>query len=272
MSFRSSLSQINLNNTYYRNNIVSLDTSEPDSIASINYVNEEALNINDNINNLNNTIISLQNQINSINTTITTLENSIVRITGTIFIGLTSTAPEYSLYCDGSSYLISDYPNLYNKIGTAYGGDGITSFNVPNMKNFFLLGGNGSLNGVSASNLITGNGLSGANNNYLNFGSAYPQGRNYPILTTVPNHNHTFSDAGHQHGVGDGQSYAGFAIGTTPYLIDGPAPSDSLTSNSKSNIILEATGPSIQNTDPISGLNGVNITPPFFSCDFFINT
>jgi len=271
MSFKSAINQINLNNTYYRNNIVSLDTSEPDSIASINYVDDEALNINDNINNLNNTITLLQNQINDINTSITTLENSIVRITGTIFIGLTSTAPEYSLYCDGSSYLISDYQDLFNKIGYAYGGSG-ASFNVPNMKNFYLLGGNGSLNGVSASNLITGNGLSGANNNYLNFGSAYPQGRNYPILTTVPTHNHTFSDAGHQHGVGDGQSYAGFAIGTTPYLIDGSTASDSLTSNSKSNIILEATGPSIQNTDPISGLNGVNITPPFISVNFYIST
>jgi len=272
MSYRSSINQVNLNNIYYRNTTVDVDKTELDSIASINYVDDEALNINNDITNLNNTITLLQNQINDINTSITTLENSIIRITGTIFIGLTSTAPEYSLYCDGSSYLISDYQNLYNAIGTAYGGDGITSFNVPNMKNFYLLGGNGSLNGVSASNLMTGNGLSGANNYYLNSGSAYPTGRNYPILTDVPIHTHGINDPSHNHGVGDGPTAGGFSPATTSYLTDGGSGNPTPTTTSTTGISVQFTGTNIQSFDPISGLSGVNITPAFFSCNFFINT
>jgi microcystin-dependent protein len=271
MSYRSSLSQPLLNNTYYRNNIVSLDTSEPDSIASIDYVNEEALNINDNINNLNSTITSLQNQINAINTSITTLENSIVRITGTIFIGLTSTAPEYSLYCDGSSYLISDYQDLFNKIGYAYGGSG-TSFNVPNMKNHYLLGGNGSLNGVSASNLFSGNGQSGSISNYLVSGSCYPQGRSFPMLVDVPIHQHNIIDNGHFHGVGDGPTAGGFSVATTSYITDGGSGNPTPTTTNFSNISVQFTGTNIQSFDLYSGLAGINITMPFISCNFFINT
>jgi microcystin-dependent protein len=271
MSFKSSCFQSNLNNTYYKNTIVEIDTGEADSIASINYVNEEVLNINNDITNLNNTILLLQNQINTINTSITTLENSIVRITGTIFIGLTSTAPNYALYCDGSTYLISDYQNLYNVIGIAYGGDGITTFNVPNFKNYFLLGGNGSLNNVSASNLMTGNNTSGANNNFLISGNSYHSGTTFPILQYVPSHSHTIIDNGHQHSVGDFPNYGGFSPSTTPFIDSTQTINSFTTSLNPTGISIENRGPQIQQIDPISNINGLNICPPFISCNFFIN-
>ena len=41
------------------------------------------------------------------------------------------------LLCDGTSYSVSDYPNLFNVIGYTFGGSG-DNFNVPNYKGKFL--------------------------------------------------------------------------------------------------------------------------------------
>ena len=43
-----------------------------------------------------------------------------------------SATPTGWLPCDGTAYNISAYPGLFAVIGTAYGGDGITTFAVPN--------------------------------------------------------------------------------------------------------------------------------------------
>jgi microcystin-dependent protein len=56
------------------------------------------------------------------------------------FAGNASSLPGY-LKCDGSLYNISSYPNLYNCIGTTYGGDSnLGYFNVPNYSGIFLRG------------------------------------------------------------------------------------------------------------------------------------
>ncbi|WP_292418961.1 phage tail protein [Mesorhizobium sp.] len=54
--------------------------------------------------------------------------------------GPLSALPANWLLCDGSAYDIDDYPNLYAAIGTQYGGDGETSFNVPDLTNAFVVG------------------------------------------------------------------------------------------------------------------------------------
>jgi len=271
MSFRSSINQPNLNNIYYKNTTVEIDPTTLESISSIDYVDEQVFNINNDISDINIVLVSLQNQINDINTSITTLQNSIVRITGTIFIGLTSTAPEYALLCDGSSYLIIDYEDLYNVIGVSYGGDGITTFNVPNMINYFLLGANGQITGVPASNLMTGNNTSGANNTFLISGDSYPA-TNFPIMTFVPPHNHQVIDNGHTHSIGDYPNYGSFSGSTTPFTSSTQTIDSFQTSNSKTGITISNTGTNIQAVDPISNLNGVNICPPFFSVNYYINT
>jgi microcystin-dependent protein len=38
------------------------------------------------------------------------------------------------MICDGRPLAISDHSTLYNLIGTAYGGDGETTFNIPNLQ------------------------------------------------------------------------------------------------------------------------------------------
>jgi len=44
------------------------------------------------------------------------------------------------LPCDGSPVAIASYPDLYAVIGTAWGGDGIGTFNIPDLRGRFLRG------------------------------------------------------------------------------------------------------------------------------------
>jgi microcystin-dependent protein len=43
-------------------------------------------------------------------------------------------APQNWAFCDGQPMNISDNPTLYNVIGTTYGGNGTTTFNMPNLQ------------------------------------------------------------------------------------------------------------------------------------------
>lgn len=49
-------------------------------------------------------------------------------------------APEYWHVCDGSSLSISQYQALYSLIGTTYGGDGVTTFKLPNLRGRMPIG------------------------------------------------------------------------------------------------------------------------------------
>jgi microcystin-dependent protein len=76
---------------------------------------------------------NIQNQINSISNT--TPVGSVIS-----FAGNSSSLSGY-LKCDGTLYTISSYQNLYNVIGTMYGGDSsLGYFNVPNYQGVFLRG------------------------------------------------------------------------------------------------------------------------------------
>ncbi len=48
--------------------------------------------------------------------------------------------PDGYLVCDGSLKNISDFPELFAAIGTAWGGDGATNFRVPDLRGYFLRG------------------------------------------------------------------------------------------------------------------------------------
>lgn len=70
---------------------------------------------------------------------------------GTIISYMGMNAPEGYLFCDGSIYNINDYPNLANQIKEEFGlfdyfgGDGVTTFAVPNLQGEFLRGYSSSL-------------------------------------------------------------------------------------------------------------------------------
>lgn len=275
MSFSSGCSQRIINNTFSNNTTVEIDINVLNSLSSINYVNSQTTTINNEISTINLTLTTLQNEINNLQTEINTLSNSIVRITGSFIMSLSSTPPNNSLYCDGSSYLVSSYQNLFNVIGYAYGGSGL-NFNVPDLRSKFLLGANGTLNNVPASNLISGNGTVGALNNYYISGNSWSYSGaslpNFCIQQYVPQHYHNINDDGHSHGIGD-VAYGGFAPSTTSYINDqfiaGQITDSALAD---SNVSINNVGQNIQEIDPISGVSGVNYTPPFFSTFFYINT
>jgi microcystin-dependent protein len=58
---------------------------------------------------------------------------------GTILAFASNNVPAGYLICDGSSYNRDQYPNLFNAIGTTWGGSG-SSFNVPDTRGLFLRG------------------------------------------------------------------------------------------------------------------------------------
>lgn len=58
---------------------------------------------------------------------------------GTVLSYAGQIAPYGYLICDGASYLVKDYPDLYAVIGNTYGGDD-TNFNVPDYRETVLVG------------------------------------------------------------------------------------------------------------------------------------
>lgn len=48
--------------------------------------------------------------------------------------------PEYWMLCNGQTLNISEYQVLYSLIGTIYGGDGVTTFALPNLQGMLPIG------------------------------------------------------------------------------------------------------------------------------------
>ena len=59
---------------------------------------------------------------------------------GTILSFATDKIPNGFLECDGQEIKTNDYPELFRTIGTIYGGTGVETFKVPDMRGQFLRG------------------------------------------------------------------------------------------------------------------------------------
>lgn len=195
---------------------------------------------------------------------------------GTVKMLVSNISPPLGyLLCNGDSYLVADYPNLYAVIANTYGGDS-TSFNVPNFESYFPIGGNGAnSSGCATSNYVTGNNTSGATNTFsttANFGGSSTAVA--PLMTVVPSHAHNITDPGHTH---ETVVY----VAELPYLTLPPTGQQAIvptsgstlsTTASSSNVIIGNSGTDIQTTDPISNLTGVNVSPPYVAVFFYIAT
>jgi len=196
---------------------------------------------------------------------------------GTVKMCISNTnIPAGYILCNGGAYTTTDYPNLFNAIQYTYGGSG-SSFNVPNFESYFPIGGNGANSlGCATSNYATGNNTSGATNTFSttsNFGGSATEVA--PLLNIVPSHAHSVQDPGHTH---ESVVY----VGQAPYLTLPPTGQQCIipvfgsttlsTTASTANVIIGNTGTDIQTTDTISNLTGVNVSPPYVACFFYIAT
>ena len=63
--------------------------------------------------------------------------------TGEIKIWPSSTIPDSFLLCNGSAVSRTTYANLFSEIGTTFGvGDGSTTFNIPDLRDHYIIGAN----------------------------------------------------------------------------------------------------------------------------------
>lgn len=132
----------------------------------------------------------------TVNVPVTTPTGTLVLETDLAFSGMIvatgrATVPSiFWLMCDGSAVSRTTYANLFTAIGTTYGvGDGLTTFNVPDLRGRFPLG-------KAAAG--TGNTL-GTNGGALDHTHTGPSHTH--TYTDVVNHTHpvNITDPGHDH-------------------------------------------------------------------------
>lgn len=122
--------------------------------------------------------------------------------------------------CDGTELLISDYNILYNLIGTTYGGDGETTFALPNLKGKVIVGYNPDDTDFSTPG-ITG-------------------GEKVHTLTTDEMPSHTHTQAQHRHSYTDTSTSTQCSVGYSS--------TDPKSSNTTSTKYTSYQTPTINNT------------------------
>lgn len=208
------------------------------------------------------------------NPTINGNQISVIKL-GEIKMFLNNTAPNNFILCNGASLSITQYATLFNLIKYTYGGSG-NFFNIPNFQSHFPIGGNfQNGQGCALSNFATGNGSVGAINSYAP--SCFFGGDSFqplaPVIDRVPPHTHNINDPGHQHRTFLDSTYqlgTPFEPPEPEILVDSSQYPQFDTQSAQTGIIIEGVGTNIQVNDPVSGLNGVNVSPPYIAVNFYI--
>jgi microcystin-dependent protein len=187
---------------------------------------------------------------------------------GTIldFAGPSTNIPTGFLNCDGTIYNISQYPVLGNLLGSLYGGDGTTTFGVPNCLGRTTIGtGTGNYTGTVTARVLGANG--GEENHVLVTGEL--AAHNHTATSTQGTHTHT--DSGHNHGI-PGQTFT-FASGTiTGYELWGAGSSQEPTQIGNAAISTVSAGAittTVANTGSGTGHNNMS---PFIAFNKIIKT
>lgn len=126
------------------------------------------------------------------------------------------------LLCDGSVYAIATYPKLFAVIGATYGGDGITTFAVPDIRGRTTAGLDTNPGGGYANRLTAGG--SGINSKILGVGGGVEVETLTAAQSGLPAHGISVSgsatgliDGGigsHEHTIGTGAGYSSGGSGT----------------------------------------------------------
>jgi microcystin-dependent protein len=126
--------------------------------------------------------------------------------------GGTATGSERYALTDGAVYNISTFPSLGAYLGSTFGGNGVTTFGMPDL--------------VTAHRFIRAAGGS------IAVGTAQADAiktHSAALNGTAASHNHGISDPGHNHGVtggtkgGTGSAFMGSGAGTVSNVVTGPA-------------------------------------------------
>jgi len=176
------------------------------------------------------------------------------------------------LICDGSGVSTTAYPDLFNIIGYTYGGSGNT-FNLPNFESKFPIGANFD-NGAGnpTSNFAYGNGTTGAINTQT---VSYTAPDDVSLLTKIPTHDHSIASQTHSHRMGM-ENITNVLFESTgegvflPFVVENTVPVANQIYPTTTGISVLDTGVFVQDIDPVSGLAGVNITPPYIAAKYAI--
>lgn len=199
-------------------------------------------------------------------------QGSAANSSGTVSPYAGETLPAGWLLCDGSAVARTSYPNLFSAIGVTWGvGDGVNTFNLPNLSARFLIG----TDGISSFDLGDTGGAS-----TVSLATANLPSHNHAV--TDPGHTHAVTDPGHTHGITDpGHTHTALVAASTNTA--GAAAGDSTAGSTGSSVTgisvnLATTGVSANsNTTGVTTQNtgsgdAVNILPRYAAIQWMIKT
>jgi microcystin-dependent protein len=99
----------------------------------------------------------------------------------------TSNLPAGFFWCNGQTISIANYPGLYAVLGTTYGGDGINTFGLPDIRGRTIVGID-AMGGASAANRITQWGSLPAT-----LGATFGEDAHRQTVAQMAPHTHSFS-------------------------------------------------------------------------------
>ena len=122
--------------------------------------------------------------------------------TGADWWGAAASIPPGSLLAYGQVLLIASYPALGALFGATFGGDGVTTFGMPDLRGRAAAGVD-NMGGTAANRLTSGgSGIAGST-----LGAVGGAETHALITGELASHNHTLTDPGHSHGPADGTQF-----------------------------------------------------------------
>ena len=163
-----------------------------------------------------------------------------------MWAGAIASLPDNYALCNGATLLVADYPDLFAAIGDSHGGDGVTNFALPDLRDKFVIGAKQDGSGAAKTNVT---------------GALLQSGGSKDAV--VVQHNHGITDGGHAH-TGNIQFFNESGGSDNPF----GSGNDSSPEGTKAFTTGNATtGITIDN----AGVSGTNANlPPFYALAYII--